>query len=117
MLSCSEVARAMTFLYGGWNRPVNEGTAQAYLLVLNEFDRDELSEGVMAAMKAGGPHPPCAGDLRQFVLGERERRRDRLARVEAENRPRVRSAEPRPAFDVMAEYRKLLSENERPETA
>ncbi len=65
-----QMAEAVTALFSAWNRPMVSGVIDGYSIALYDLTPDELRRGVRAAVKAGGQHPPSAGELRKLCLGE-----------------------------------------------
>ncbi len=47
-------------------------TIDGYLLALGDLTIGQVREGVQRAARAGGPHPPSAGDLRKLCTGKTE---------------------------------------------
>lgn len=65
-----ETTNVVRALFGAWNRQAGTDTFRAFALAIGDLDSETATTGLQRAIRAGGEHPPSAGDFRKLCLGE-----------------------------------------------
>lgn len=69
MATDETIARVITALLSAWNRKAIDGVYDAYSMALGDLDDALVMQVVAKIIRAGGDHPPSAGDVRKVCLG------------------------------------------------
>lgn len=71
MATPETIHKCVWALYDAWNRDIREDAVfDAYEIALGDLPDVSVQAGVARAIRAGGSHPPSAGEIRKLCEGE-----------------------------------------------